>query len=253
VLFADNCGDVDDSGGIDIDDIVYLIAYVFTGGLPPDCGVSPSEIGTVTDIDGNLYYTAKIGEQWWMIENLRATHYRNGDPIPHVVSNSEWGGLSTGAYCEYENDPTNVSAYGRLYNWYAVDDPRGLAPEGWHIPTDDDWKQLEMFLGMTQAEADEVNSRGTDEGHKMRQSGTTHWISPNQGASNASGFSALPSGYRHSDGLQFSHMNSHAFYWCSTGTSPSEAWTRRLESSDGGVYRYDNERRCGFSVRCVRD
>ena len=147
VSLAADCGDVNNSEGIDIDDCVYLIAYVFQGGPAPDCGVGPSEIGTVTDIDGNLYYTVKIGEQWWMLENLRVTHYRNGDAIPNVTDDAEWEGLSTGAYCDYDNDPANVATYGRLYNWYAVGDSRNIAPAGWHVPSDDEWQTLVDYLG----------------------------------------------------------------------------------------------------------
>jgi uncharacterized protein (TIGR02145 family) len=106
----------------------------------------------VTDYDGNVYQIVLIGGQCWMMENLKVTHYRNGDPIPHVPNIGEWYGLSSGAYCDYNNDPGNVETYGRLYNWYAVDDSRNIAPEGWHVPTDDEWKQLEMYLGMSQAE-----------------------------------------------------------------------------------------------------
>jgi len=100
--------------------------------------------GTVTDIDGNVYQTIKIGDQWWMAENLKVTHYRNSDPIPHVTDGGTWSYLFTGAYCEYDNNPANVAIYGRLYNWYAVGDSRNIAPEGWHVPSDDEWKQLEM-------------------------------------------------------------------------------------------------------------
>lgn len=113
--------------------------------------------GTVTDIDGNVYQTVKIGNQWWMAENLKVSHYQNSDAIPNVTNNSDWGNLSTGAYCAYNNDNVNISTYGLLYNWYAVADSRELAPTGWHVPTDEEWKQLEMSLGMSDSEA---NDRG---------------------------------------------------------------------------------------------
>lgn len=115
------------------------------------------ETSTLTDIDGNIYQTVKIVDQWWMAENLKVTHYRNGDPIPNVTNNSDWGNLSTGTYCAYNNDNVNISTYGLLYNWYAVADSRELAPTGWHVPTDEEWKQLEMSLGMSDSEA---NDRG---------------------------------------------------------------------------------------------
>jgi len=208
--------------------------------------------GTVTDIDGNVYQTIKIGDQWWMVENLKVTHYRNGDPIPNVTDGGTWSGLTTGAYCEYNNDPGNVVTYGRLYNWYAVDDSRNIAPEGWHVPSDAEWKQLEMYLGMSQAEADATGWRGTDEGGKLKEAGTTHWLSPNTGATNESGFTALPGGYRLGSGLYYS-VGSNALFWSSTEYDGYGAWFRYLGYSSSQVYRYDYDERGGFSVRCVRD
>jgi len=214
----------------------------------------PDSTGTVTDCDGNEYMTIKIGDQWWMMENLKVTHYRNGDPIPHVTDDSAWAGLSTGASCNYDNDEGNVAIYGRLYNWYAVDDSRNLAPEGWHVPTDEEWKHLEMFLGMSQAEADAFSWRGTDEGGKLKETGTTHWISPNEGATNESGFSALPGGYRYNRG-RFGSIGIGAFFWSSTEFDSKGAWLRNLrydspqiDRAGNGSYKY-----YGFSVRCVRD
>ncbi|HUV29537.1 MAG TPA: fibrobacter succinogenes major paralogous domain-containing protein [Acidobacteriota bacterium] len=209
--------------------------------------------GTVTDIDGNVYQTVTIGTQVWMAENLKVTHYRNGDQIPNVTDGSTWSGLSTGAYCEYDNNPVNVATYGRLYNWYAVDDSRNIAPAGWHVPTDEEWKQLEMYLGMSQAEADAFGWRGTDEGDKLKEAGTSHWISPNAGATNESGFTALPGGYRSWNGT-FSNLGSSAYIWSSTEYSFSYAWTRGLNYGGSQVLRNVNySRHHGFSVRFVRD
>ena len=212
---------------------------------------------TVTDIDGNVYQTVTIGTQEWMAENLKVTHYRNGDPIPHVTDGGTWSGLYSGAYCEYDNDGGNVSTYGRLYNWYAVDDSRNIAPEGWHVPTDEEWKQLEMYLGMSQSEADDTGYRGTDEGGKLKESGTTHW-DHNTGATNESGFTALPGGGRGSGGY-FHYMGSYAYFWSSTERSSSSAWHRMLGSSaelgylNAQVHRGSFKKRHGFSVLCVRD
>jgi len=209
--------------------------------------------GTVTDIDGNVYQTIKIGDQWWMMENLKVTHYRNGDPIPNVTDDTEWGNLTTGAYCNYDNDEGNVATYGRLYNWYAVGDPRGLAPTGWHIPTDNDWKQLEMYLGMSQAEADDADWRGTDEGGKLKEAGTTHWAPPNTGATNESGFTALPGGYRRwADGF-FYYMGTSTSFWSSEEYTPYYAIDRRLGYENSQVSRGLSPVWAGFSVRCVRD
>ncbi|MFH2055862.1 MAG: FISUMP domain-containing protein [bacterium] len=246
------CGDVNGDQIANISDAVYLIQYIFSGGPAPDCGSGPSGIGTVTDFDGNLYYTVKIGDQWWMLGNLRVTHYRNGDPIPNVTDNTEWEGLSTGAYCNYDNDEGNVATYGRLYNWYAVIDSRGIAPEGWHIPSDDEWKQLEMHLGMSQAEADATGFRGTDEGGKSKEAGITHWQSPNTGATNESGFTALPGGYRLSNAYFF-WMGSNAFHWSSTEHLSTYGWSRELGYDGSQIHRAFSDKHYGFSVRCVRD
>ena len=155
---------------------------------------------SVTDIDGNVYKTIKIGDQLWMAENLKVTRYNNEDSIPHITDPGMWAELNSGAYSIYENDTNNVSIYGLLYNWHAVTDNRKIAPVGWHVPTDDEWKELEMYLGMSQSDADDVGWRGTDEGGKLKETGTAHWISPNTGATNESGFTALPSGNRFYDG-----------------------------------------------------
>jgi uncharacterized protein (TIGR02145 family) len=208
---------------------------------------------TVTDIDGNTYQTVKIGNQTWMKAALRVTHYRNGDAIPEVTGNTEWSNLTTGAFCNYNNNADNVSTYGRLYNWYAVNDPRGLAPADWHIPTDEDWKTLEMALGMSQTDADAEGHRGTDEGCKMKKTGTTHWAGPNTGATNESGFTALPCGYRQDTGL-FWEIGSVVHYWTATQSSTANAWWRALNHEDTGVYRYSNaSKKSGFSIRCLKD
>ncbi len=213
--------------------------------------------GTVTDIDGNTYQTVKIGNQWWMAENLKVTHYNNGDNIPHVTNNNTWASLLTGAYCNYNNDINNVATYGRLYNWYAVDDSRNIAPAGWHVPTDDEWKQMEMYLGMSQASANAIGFRGTDEGGKMKTTGTIQggdglWNYPNVGATNSSGFSAFPGGFRKHDGT-FYLMGGNAVLWSSTEYSSIDAWYRVLYYSYSLVVRTNYYKQSGFSVRCVRD
>jgi len=248
-LYAGDCGDVNNSGGINILDITYLINYLYKGGPQPDCG---PETGTMIDIEGNTYLTVKIWNQWWMAENLKVTHYRNGDPTPNVTDPGEWSGLTTGAYCEYNNDNANVDVYGRLYNWYAVNDSRNIAPEGWHVPTDAEWKQLEMYLGMSQSEADATGLRGTDEGGKLKETGITHWDSPNTGATNESGFAALPGGLRSIDG-GFNVMGKYADFWSSTEGSNIYAWNRHLLYDNSQIYRNYYRKQNGFSVRCVKD
>jgi len=195
--------------------------------------------GTMTDQDGNVYKTVKIGDQVWMAENLRVTHYRNGDPIPNVTSNWEWSHLRTGARCAYNNNNGNVTTYGLLYNWYALTDRRNIAPEGWHVPTDEEWKELERYLG-------------SNAGGKLKERGTSHWKSPNEGATNSSGFTALPGGSRNYHGT-FYDIGDHAYFWSSTEYGRDYAWLRHLYYNLSGAYRDDYDKLDGFSVRCVRD
>ena len=209
--------------------------------------------GSVSDIDGNTYKTIQIGNQEWMAENLKVTQYQNGEVIQSVSDNTQWSNLSTGAYCSYENSVSNISIYGLLYNWYAVDDSRGLTPIGWHIPSDEEWKELEMYLGISQTEADDTGYRGTDEGGKLKETGTTHWGIPNTGATNSSGFTALPGGYRYSDG-DFNDMGD-ANLWSSSSTNLTSnyAWGRRLFYDYSDVFRTKIKKQDGLSIRCVRD
>jgi len=131
--------------------------------------------------------SVQIGNQTWTLKNLDVSTYRNGDPIPQVQDNTAWANLSTGAWCYYLNNTANGTIYGKLYNWYAVNDPRGLAPNGYHIPTDAEWTTLTTYLGGS-----------TLAGGKMKEAGSSHWLSPNTGATNSSGFKGLPGGFRYS-------------------------------------------------------
>ncbi len=212
------------------------------------------ETGTVTDIDDNTYQTVKIGNQWWMAENLKVTHYRNGEAITRINNNTVWSAMTEGAYCFYDNDDNNGDTYGVLYNWYAVNDNRNIAPEGWHVPTDEEWKELEMYLGMSESDANATGWRGTDEGSKLKEIGTTHWNSPNTGATNESGFSALPGGSRGWDG-PYNFIGFQAYLWSSSDLNTTEAVGRTLDYDSSGIYvspdGYGKED--GFSVRCIKD
>ncbi len=250
------CGDANSDGLLNVSDAVFIINYVFIGGPAPDPNCCVPDIpvcpSTVTDYDGNVYQTVLIGDRCWMMENLKVTHYRNGDPIPHVTSNSSWGGLSTGAYCDFNNEGGNVETYGRLYNWYAVNDSRPIAPKGWHVPTDTEWKQLERYLGMSQTDANNIGWRGTDEGGKLKEAGTVHWSTPNSGATNASGFTALPGGVRYDDGA-FYGMGIYAFFWSSSEYVGNLVWGRALSHQNAQIGRDYNNKRLGISIRCVKD
>jgi uncharacterized protein (TIGR02145 family) len=249
-LTCPEAGNVDLSSDnlVTMGDLTVLIDHLFiTLTSLPEC-----RWGTVTDIDGNVYQTVTIGTQVWMAENLKVTHYRNGEDIPNVSGSAAWAALTTGAYCEYGNAANNVATYGRLYNWYAVNDGRYIAPAGWHVPNVNELKQLEMYLGMTQAEADASGWRGTDEGGKLKEVGTTHWNSPNTGATNESGFAALPGGYRDLYGV-YEGVGLRAYFWSSNEFVSYSATFRLLTYNSSGVYSYTMSKPYGFSVRCVRD
>lgn len=197
--------------------------------------------GTVTDIDGNIYRTIKIGDQWWTADNIKVTHYRNGDAIPNVTDGSTWASLTTGAYCNYNNDEANVATYGRLYNWYAAADGRNIAPAGWHLPSDIEWQTLIDYLG-----GDAVA------GWKLKETGTTHWLPPNSGTDEG-GFAALPGGYRGSNYAVFADLGNYACFWTSTAISSSYAWYRSISYNYADVSHYDSRKFYAFSVRCVKD
>ncbi len=196
---------------------------------------------TVTDIDGNVYHTVTIGTQVWTVENLKVTKYRNGDPIPNVTDGSVWAALTTGAYYNIGNDSSFVSTYGRLYNWFAVTDSRNIAPAGWHVPTDAEWQTLINYLGGSFVA-----------GGKMKEAGITHWNSPNAGATNVSGFSALPASYRNYDG-NFYGIGGYAYFWSSSEKASNYAWSVFLYYDFSDARQFDNYERYGFSVRLVRD
>ena len=181
-----------------------------------------------------------IGNQTWTIKNLDVTTYKNGEAIPQV-QDSTWGTLTTGAWCYYENNTDNGTTYGKLYNWYAVNDPRGLAPNGYHIPTDTEWITLTTYLGGYSVA-----------GGKMKEAGTWHWLSPNTGATNSSSFTALPGGYRYYDG-GFAGIGAYGGWWSSSEDDTDNAWCRNLFSSLGSVYSYGDYKQNGFFVRCLRD
>jgi len=206
----------------------------FTNGVPA---------WVYTDIDGNAYNSVTIGTQTWMKQNLNVTHYRNGDAIPNVIDNTAWSNITTGAYCNYENDANVAIYYGRLYNWYSVVDSRNLCPTGWHVPSDAEWTILTDYLGG-------ANIAGS----KLKETGTLHWNSPNTGATNQSGFTALPGGYRENEGT-FYDVKIVGSWWSSTESSVSNAWFRNMYSFDyfPDIDRHDYFKQRGFSVRCLKD
>lgn len=197
--------------------------------------------GSMTDQEGNVYKTIVIGTQEWMAENLNTSHYRHGDLIPNVTDYVQWQNLSTGAWAFYNNDSQYVCPYGKLYNWYAVNDPSNLCPESWHIPSDAEWSTLTDYLG-----------GATIAGRRMKTTGIQYWISPNGNATNESGFSGLPYGSNGSDGF-FVGIGDHGIWWSSTENESYYAWTRFLISEIASTVRGSNSKRDGFSVRCLKD
>jgi uncharacterized protein (TIGR02145 family) len=174
-----------------------------------------------------------------MQQNLEVVTYRDGTVIPQVTDPTAWAGLTTGAWCYYDNDPS--SGYGKLYNWYAVNDSRGLAPQGWHIPTDAEWTTLGTLLGGDAAA-----------GGKMKTTGITRWTTPNASATNESGYAGLPGGYRYDSG-SFYAVGYYGFWWSATQSDSAEAWNRILYYSSGNLNSYNYNKRVGFSVRGLRD
>lgn len=200
--------------------------------------------------DGRTYDLVEIGGQCWFADNLATDQYRNGDLIPTGLDNTTWQNTTAGAYAIYDNDPANDVTYGKLYNWYTTVDSRGLCPTGWHVPTDCEWMYLEGSLGMSVANQQAVGFRGTNEGGALKA--TTNWNSPNNGATNSSGFTALAGGNRNGDGPYYV-VGYVGDWWGSTEGNYGNAWNRRLNSNYSDVTRYSYNKQHGFSVRCVRD
>lgn len=205
-----------------------------------------NNIISMTDYDGNIYDSIRIGNQTWLKQNLKTTHYRNGDFIPNVTDTTSWSNLTTGAYCDYNNIPSNSTTYGRLYNWYTVNDTRNICPVGWHVPSDSEWTILETYLG-----------GWTIAGGKLKEVGTSHWQSPNAGATNETGFTALPGGFRNINGTGtnwiYNYIGNSGFLWSSTESTTTLASRKYLYYNQSGLSNNSNNKKYGFSVRCIKD
>ena len=200
---------------------------------------------SITDIDGNEYLTVKIGDQWWMAENLRTSRYRNGDEIPNITDDSDWNNLTTGAWSHANNDKDNEEIYGKLYNWYTVGDSRGLCPVGWSVPTNDDWVTLANYLGGSNVAGGKLKSTRTEPEPHPR------WKSPNTGATNESGFSGFPGGYRSTNG-DFRQPGIFGYWWNSTENNVILGWNNAgINFSDHSGWGF-GYLQSGFSVRCIK-
>lgn len=212
------------------------------------------ETGAIMDIEGNVYITVKIGDQWWMAENLRTGTYRDGTAIPNLQDDTEWLSAGVGAWVHYENDNSLAGIFGNLYNWHAVADARGLCPDGWRVPSDADWRAMEMHLGMTGETSLLLGHRGTEEGGMLKEEGVHYWNIPNAGATNVTGFTALPAGSRQVEPFVFfDFLGDDADYWASTSESGNKAFSRGLNFKTAGIFRNISDKRIGFSVRCIEE
>jgi uncharacterized protein (TIGR02145 family) len=221
-----------------------------SGGGGGSCAGGPS---TVTDIDGNVYNVVTIGNQCWMKENLKTTKYRNGSSIPGNLNNTAWSSTTIGAQADYNNSLDSTAIYGKLYNWYAMADPAGLCPIGWHVSSDGEWNELVKFLDPG-ADTNGVVTQSTIAGGMLKaigslQAGTGLWLDPNTAANNLSGFTGLPAGYR--PNTAYLNIGNNGFWWSYSSTG---AWVRNMGYNNGSVFRRNaNTLRNGYSVRCIRD
>lgn len=220
--------------------IIVLIVLTFFS-LSTGCTKEEKPPDPVTDVEGNIYKTVKIGTQVWMAENLRTTKYNDGTDITLTPGSSQWNNLSSAGYCWYDNDePSFKELYGALYNGYTVVTGK-LCPDGWHIPEKQEWTVLREFLG------DSVKAGG-----KMKEAGTVNWQSPNKGADNSSGFTAVAAGIRYFEGT-FSSNQSFTSMWSATDASQGELWCTSLYFADATLSLNHRSKKYGFSVRCIKD
>jgi len=197
--------------------------------------------GELKDADGNSYSSVTIGNQIWMVENLKTSKFNNGDPVENVIDNTKWSNLTTPGFCWYNNLEANGEVYGALYNWYAVADSRGICPTGWHVATDADWTALINFAG------------GADiAGGKLKEAETIHWATPNTGAVNQYGFTALPGGRRNSSAI-FYFMGEYGRWWSSNEVDPENSWSRGMAFDNTIVDRDVRAKVYGLSVHCLKD
>lgn len=215
----------------------------------------------LVDIDGNEYETVFIGDREWMKENLRVTRYRNGDPIPTGLDNAAWSSATSGAYAIYphadvdwiDSEENMVETYGLLYNWYVADHQAGICPEGWRVPTDADWKELEMAAGMSEEDANLVNRwRGGPTGIALKGIGGG-WIGDHNSGTDEFGFSAYPGGARYADGT-YNRIGEFAYFWTSTpsSTQPERALRRLMRHDYDSINMSNISKNEGSCIRCIR-
>lgn len=236
--------------------LAFLFLYLFFGlsACKDDEETTPLvETGTMIDVDGNIYKTVLIGGKWWMAENLKVKHYRDGQNVNELFDITSWSQGNAG----YSVHPDATTAMGYLYNWSAVSNSAGLAPDGWHIATDDDWKQLESAVGMESSEIVKTGWRGSVEGDAIKAEGIGNWnrFDP-VWATNSSGFSALSGSCRLFDG-KFGYPSRlyTGFWWTASeyAADNTKAWYRYLDYKTSQVFRQYVQKEYGMSVRCVKN
>jgi uncharacterized protein (TIGR02145 family) len=227
------------------DGTTYYVRAYATNSAGTSYGEEFSFITPMSDFEGNVYETVQIGTQVWMKENLKTTKYRYGLAIPNVTDLTQWASVSTGAYCWYDNDITNKNIYGALYNWFAVS-TGNLCPLGWHVPTDAEWTTLISYLG-GEAVA----------GGKLKETGTVHWASPNTGATDEKGFTALPGACRFTGTLLdpegFAGIRSGGIWWSASEYDATNAWASSVIFNDSKSFKGYLSKNIGNSVRCIKN
>jgi uncharacterized protein (TIGR02145 family) len=219
---------------------LILILVIFTLSYN-DCKKDPKPPDPLIDIEGNTYKTIKIGDQLWMSENLRTTHFNDGADIPLTKDDDSWHNLKSSGYCWYNNDEASFKdPYGAIYNGYTLTSGK-LCPAGWHVPSIDEWRVLRDFLG------DSSNAGG-----KLKESGTAHWLSPNKGADNRTGFTALPACIRYFE-CTFASVLSFSGIWSASEVSDEEEWYTGLHYAESGFITDHRNKKYGLSVRCLKD
>lgn len=228
--------------GLTANTTYYIRSYCKEGGtyIYGEEVQAKTSIETLKDVDNNTYNAIEIGTQVWMQENLKVIHYRNGDPITNVTADNAWSSTTSGAYCWYDNNPSNKDTYGALYNFYNVEDSRNLCPSGWHVPSDAEWTTLSNYLG-----GDDIS------GGKLKEFGLSHWNHPNTDATNSSGFSALPAGYREFDGA-FNSLGDEGKWWSRTLNDLSTAFFRYIYNNYSTLFNENFKKNSGLSIRCIK-
>jgi uncharacterized protein (TIGR02145 family) len=220
---------------------LYILVFTALSMSLASCSKEDRPPDPVTDIDGNTYKTVRIGTQIWMAENLKTTTFSDGSVIRQITGKSVWDTLSLPGYCWYNNDETAYKAsYGALYNGYTITDGM-ICPTGWHVPAAEEWQLLITFLG------DSIKAGG-----KLKESGTDHWLIPNTGADNSSGFGAVAAGIRYFEG-SFSSVSYFTSFWSSTQIGTDDKWYMSLYYGDAKASLGHKSKNYGFSVRCVKD